>query len=408
MKLKPLMDSTILIVEHEEDVLQANELYINDIEREKRAKVGIKEFIIDKAISIEAALEKLSQRIKSPYSMVLLDMSFPDATTRRSESGSFITKGMRQKDFRGYKVLDFVTTAEAAEAVVVISAYPSDTMPEVFRRGASDFIIKPRSSEELQGRILTCWSRLLLKKSQQALADRIHDLVPYAEKGLAHRFTNCFSTLVRSVAHSSEEIERYVHERFGLDRHKDAQDYFFTCMNSQEESIAKAKEEWAALKAPLEMPDESSRAAAVETLLKEIHQTLLPCLTVKHLTLEVIAEDANEILTFEDDVKAVLKEIIIGGARQLEDFNDTKPIIEIKIMNADGQVKVRCVDPFEPIPVEDAKQINAGSSVPLDRRFGREWGLSVVQHIAMRGGGRLEVEPQSRGNIVTYFIPSAD
>jgi CheY-like chemotaxis protein len=406
LKLEPLMDSTILVVEHEEDMLQANEDYINQIEKVKKESAGINKFIIDKAISIEVALEKLSQRIKSPYSMVLLDMSFPDATTRRSESGNYVTQGTREKEFRGYEVLDFVRTAGAADAVIVVSAY-TENLPEVFRRGASDFIIKPRSTEELQGRVLTCWSRLLLNKSQQVLGERISDLVPYAEKGLAHRFSTCFSSLVRTVAHTSEDMERYMRERYGLDRRKDSEDFFFTCLNSEEDSITTAKREWAALKAPLQSADESSRAAKVETLLQDIHQSLLPCLTVKNVTLDFLDEGAPEILTFEDDVQVILKEIIVGAASKLPDFNEAKKVIAIKVESADGQVKVRCTDDLEPIAPELAKSVNEGSTISPVLRFGREWGLSVVQHIAMRGGGRLEIDPQADGNIVTYFIPSA-
>jgi len=62
-----------------------------------------------------------------------------------------------------------------------------------------------------------------------------------------------------------------------------------------------------------------------------------------------------------DDVRAVLKEIIVGAANTLQDFDATEHVIEIRVGNADGQVKVRCTDRLKPIAAQDASTINEGS-----------------------------------------------
>jgi hypothetical protein len=40
--------------------------------------------------------------------------------------------------------------------------------------------------------------------------------------------------------------------------------------------------------------------------------------------------------------------------------------------------------------------------------LGRAWGLSIVQQVALRGGGQLEVTPNKlQGNIICYKIQTA-
>jgi CheY-like chemotaxis protein len=404
MKLQSSMKPTLLIVEDEEKTLIANERYINQIEEDRKDKAGITKFNIDSTTSVEAALEWLTRHISSPYDIVLLDMDLPGSNDDRLETGSYANK--EDKDYRGYEILDFIEQTGAAKAVIVVSGRPIDVL-DIFRQGAFDFIKKPRYKEELQERVLVCWSRLLLKKSKQLFDARIGDLAPYAEKGLAHRFTTCFSKLVQTVAHSAEDIEKYMHERYGLDRRKDSQDYFFKCLKGEEDAVAKIQREWTALQAAVLPQEESAKTETIDALLIGIHQSLRPCLIVKNVELELLTESATEILSFDDDVRAILKEIIVGALGTLHDFNETKRTISINISNVNGQVKVSFADQLKQISPEDARRINGGSSIPPGRRFEREWGLSVVQHIAMRGGGRLEIESQPQGNVVTYFVPSA-
>jgi CheY-like chemotaxis protein len=404
IKLQNSMELTTLIVDDDTFALTDYGRYITQIKPDRKDKTGIAEFKIDKASTVESALELLTQHISSPYDIVLLDMELPPSEDDQYEMGGYVDQDSR--DYRGFEILHFIKKTGAAQAVIVVSGHP-DTMLGIFRKGAFDFIAKSIHREDLQGRVLICWSRLLSIRSKQIFDARIGDLVPYAEKGLAHRFTACFSNLVQTVAHSSEDIEKYMHERYGLDRRKDSQDFLFKCLKGEEASVAKIQKEWTALQAAVLPQEESSRAETVDALLKDIHQSLRPCLIVKNVELELMVESTTEILSFDDDVRAILKEIIVGALNTRPDHNDIKQTIRIEIGDADGQVRVSFVDQLKPMTTADAKRINDGSNISPARRFEREWGLSVVQHIAMRGGGRLAVKPLARGNIVTYFVPMA-
>jgi CheY-like chemotaxis protein len=386
-----------LIVEDKEIELQGNKNDLDAINAERRGKFGIASFDIHLARALDEAEQSLSKTNGLPYDLMLLDLGIP------------ITKDQPNTDTpeNGEQLLAARERGAVKEIIVTSVFTDFERVARAFRSGVKDYIGKPYKTAQLQTVVLECWKRLLEKESGLLLGEkRVEGLVPYAEKGLAHRFTNSFSTLVRTVTHSADDIERYMHERYGLDRRKDAQDLFFKSLTTQEECLTRAKQEWLELKGQVQA-DESHGAASVEKLLRAIFETLLPCLIVKNLVLDFSDEGAAQVLSFDNDVQAVLKEIIVGAASVLDDFNEKEQVIEVKVANANGQVQVTFIDHLAPIPASDARLINEGSSISPDRRFGREWGLSVVQHIAMRGGGRLQIEPQARGNHVTYLVPSA-
>jgi CheY-like chemotaxis protein len=399
MKLKNLLTPRVLIVE---DILEQLQGINDDLDKISidggGEYLGIETFVCDLAEAVDEAEGFITDSKGVPYDFLLLDLGLPKR------------KGEVDLPENGEKLLEKVRLKGAAKEIIVISVWDDvEHVVNAFRSGAIDFVSKPFKTAVLQARFIDCWKRLLGKESEHLLGeDRIGHLVPYAEKGLAHRFTKCFSNLVQSVAHGAEDIESYMHERYGLDRRKDSQDFFFKCLKWQEDSVVKAKNEWEDLQTSLQPKNESSRVEVVETLLEEIHRSLLPCFIIKNVELELTGKSAAEVLTFDDDVRAVLREIIAGALDKFQDYNESKQVISVKVESQDGQAKVSIIDHLERISPRDTKDINEGSNVSPDRRFGREWGLSVVQHIAMRGGGRLEIKPQARGNAVTYFIPLAN
>lgn len=400
MRLKNLITPRVLIVEDDPDELRGIKDDLDKICVDGGGEyLGIKSFVCDLAEAVDEAESFITDSKGVSYDFLLLDLGIP------KKKGELDTLPEH-----GEKLLEKVRLKGAAKEVIVISVWDDvEHMVNAFRSGAIDFVSKPFKTAVLQARIVDCWKRLLGKESERLLGeDRVGHLVPYAEKGLAHRFTKCFSDLVQAVAHGAEDIERYMHERYGLDRRKDSQDFFFKCLKWQEDSVTKAKNEWEDLQTSLRSKSESSRAEELGGLFKEIHRSLIPCFIIKNVELELNGESGAQVLTFDDDVRVVLRESIAGALDKLQDYNESKQVISVKIESVDGQAKVTIGDKLQRIPLQDVKDINEGSNVSPDRRFGREWGLSVVQHIAMRGGGRLEIKPQAgSGNAVTYFIPLA-
>jgi CheY-like chemotaxis protein len=398
MEWHGLITPRVLIVEDEELQLRGNKDHLDTIEPEKRRELGIDSFACDLARSVEEAECHLDRAAGTPYDLLLLDLGIPK------------TEGEPDRPENGQRLLEKVRDEGLAKEIVVISVwFVVDQVARAFRNGAVDFIAKPFTRGALQAQVIECWKRLLGKESVGLIrVGRVNDLVPYAEKGLAHRFTTSFSGLVQTVAHSSEDIERYVRERYGLDPRKDSDDLLFRCLKEQADSVAKAQRGWMELLSALVPRDESPKATTVEFLLRKVYRSLLPSLIVKHVVLESRGDGAAEVLTFGDDVSAVLQEVLIGALITMRDYDRNANPISVEIKKGDGQVKVVVTDRLKPISQEDAKVINEGSNIAPTRRFEREWGLSVVQHIAMRGGGRLVVDAQMQGNVVTYFIPSAN
>ncbi len=315
MILPTIISPRVLIVEDHLRQLKLMKTQVGKIPDERRAPFGVSSFDIDMAQTMTEAEHHFSHGNGSSYDLMLLDLGIP----RRKI-------GEPTPPENGQELLEKSQKQHYSKEVIVVSVWKDieKYVLPAFRSGAIDFIAKPYTAKAFQTRVMECWKRLLSKESARILGeDRIKELVPYAEKGLAHRFTTCFSSLVRTASHTAEDIERYMRERYNLDRRKDAQDHLFTCLNSQDEAIVKTKQEWVTLNSPFQ-PNESSQVAGVGTLIKAIHQRLLPCLIVKNVTLDLSDGRASEVLTFESDVRAVLEELIAGAATVLPNFGSKR------------------------------------------------------------------------------------
>lgn len=406
------MKMRILVVE-DEPVHYANLVSILEAIPETRMsgwKIDGLVFKLAESFQEAEALLKEAADQSSPYHILILDLKIPEQ------------KGQLGGDTKyGFKILSAARRLSVANQIMIYTDFPAggENIQKALRGGANEFIKKASEvgvgDHELQTQFMGCWQRVLSNESARLLELRVKDLIPYAEAGLAHRFTACFSDLVQTVAYTADDIERYASERFGLDRKKDAQDFLFRLLNKQDAELKAAQENWAALKADLSGGDETRRTEKLEALLDSVHETLTPCLVVKNVKLEKELYDAGQtrVLSFQDDMRVVIQEIVSGALSILPDFADERHIrVDLQVNSGQAEVKFSDDLPLkQSVPRADAQAINGGFSIGPNHqptRFGRAWGLSVVQHIALRGGGRLIVTPQrAGGNQITYIVPLA-
>ncbi len=386
----------VLIVEDDEYQVRGIKSDLDNIPSEEKKRLGISRFESEEAGSATDAKQLLAKAEKKPYDLLLLDLNLPK------------NKGDREESIEnGFKVLDFVRKFGGAKEAIVVSGFPEyRNLTRAFRGGALDFIAKPFTRENLQTRALECWKRVLAKDSGRFLEQRIKELIPLSNKGLAHQFSACFSRFIQAVVHKTEEIESELGERLGLEARREPQDSLIRHLRSLEEAVREAKREWTGLYASLSGGDEMPKEYVVEELLCKIAGELLPCLKVKGVEMEFPLNQKTGILSFQDDVRAVLKEILSGALSELSDYSDPSFKIEITVTQAREHAQVRFSGDLFRINPEVAAAIEKGER-QSDGRFSQVWGLSVAQYIALRGGGRLQIGAQENPNSVTYLIPLA-
>jgi response regulator of citrate/malate metabolism len=376
MDWRKLITPRVLIVEDKERQLQGLKNDIENISVKKLRELGIDHFVCDLAKSVQDARSFLKKSSGKPYDLLLLDLGIPTKTGEEDDPPE-----------NGLKILKRVRKTGIAKEIIVISIWSHIAyVQKVFRQGAFDFIDKQTlKTPKFQGRVMDCWQRIQLKESTQILGEeRISELVPYSEKGLAYRFNNCFISLLKEIKYTDRDLEKYMQERYGLNKAAGSDEFFFKRLEEQNDSISKLKMEWDELQNSLVLPNEHSKMSDIETirdiksLLKETHQSLLPCLIVKNVEMEFQDEGAANVKGFGNDVSAVIKEVIIGILNKLPDYSTSKHVINIEAKKVNQQVRVIFSDKLEPISGEDAENINKGSNISPYRRFGREWGLSVV------------------------------
>lgn len=396
----------ILVVEDTGPDYERLEAILRALPSSEKTAWEITDIQIVRAANAKDALRLIEKGVKSgePFDVIVLDLAIPDSD------------GPPHTD-HGFKVLRFARKLHAAHQIVIYTQFAIDpNILRALREGATDFVEKPRAlandDQELRSRFATCWQRIREDASATLLEERIKNLVPYAESGLAQRYTACFSTFLQQVAQTSEDVKHYAMDRFGLDLVKDSQDYLIRCLRDQDEDISTAKRNWVNLNANL-LNGEGAELTPIplRTLLDSIHSKWSPCLFIKNYRYVDSVKTGAGVLTFHQDVRIIIQEIIAGALSLLPDYG-TEHKLEITAELNDGQVAIRFSDNLSGefgITAEDASVINDGLILGPDhgrRRFGRSWGLSVAQHLALRGGGRLIVEPRRDGSTITYFAPS--
>lgn len=395
----------VLLVEDIEAQLKGLRKDIELIPEDQRNTFGVGVFEVDEASCTNDSIQKLAEAKANnrPYDLMVLDLSLP------------WNKGENDRPENGYEVLKIVKESRAAKGVIVLSVLSHyGYVVKAFHGGAIDFIEKESPlREKVQERVLRNLAAVFAEESNRILRDRIYELTPQVVNGFAHHFSAVFSTLVNSSARTIGEVRKYVRERYGLTPERDVQDVLIRQLRTHEESVNTARQEWAELRALLSESDESQRGEPKEKLLEkllwETIERLQPCLTVKkmQLLLDFPQSDKLHVLSFGEDVQAVLKEIVLGGLSELPDYGDSQAI-SVTITANDMRAALRFEDDLTPLSEPDAGKINEAYSIAPDFKFGRVWGLSIAQQIALRGGGELVVEPQTNGNVITYRIPRAN
>lgn len=397
------MTPYILIVENDRVDLEDAVTLFKSIHPSDKSKYGISSFKIDRAEWGAKAVELLETagQSGSTYDIVLLDLELPDK------------KGGALEDDRGFFLLQKAREQGALD-VVIYSAYAGyRNLLRALREGASDFISKASSDIENQTRLLGAWRRAQEKRSDQMMEQRIRQLIPYADRAVGQRFTPYFSSFVQNVVYAVEQIEDYADERYGLSLERDSRDSLVQALTRHKEIVKKAQDQWSLLQSEMFAGGAKLRSETVETLLAKTEEYLQPCLMIKETTLTLPTKGETQVQSFENDIDAVLREIITGTLSELQNHGDQHCIrVEVQVNSEKRRAEVRFLDDLEPLSPEDAKIINEGLNLTGDRKFGRLWGLQIAQQIVMLSGGRLQVQPEPErssrpGNVITCLIPLA-
>jgi len=382
-----------MIVEDEIPQAEAARHILQSIGATQMKQAGIDGFEIALAHYAAEAFDLLRQAEQTgkPYDLLLLDLGLPRH------------KGEAARPEQGVDILKFALDTETARGVIVISVFTE--LERFIRLGATDFIGKPYSKEDLQSRALIAWGKVKEKYRQRML----EDLAPYANNGVSYRLSSCFSRFIQSMRHETEEIRRELVKDLDRNPMDGLSKSLAQHLAAVEEAIKNAREEWKQIQKPFKLADELPRGVVVEQVLERLAEELRPCLT---LCLETPTAQPTRILSFQDEFQdnavMVIREILVGGLSETKEGDLSKFWeVRVKVTTQDGMAEIQFRDNFIPIPEPLAKQINNGDNIAPREGQWRAWGLSVVQHIALRGGGRLIVKPLEDGNLITYRVTLA-
>jgi len=403
------MKLRIIVVEDEKPQAEATRHILRTIGQAEMREVGIDGVEVTLANCAADARHHLQRAVedKKPFDIALLDLGLPE-NNGESESAD-----------QGLSILNFVRELKAAHDVIIVSVFTEldRYVGPAFRLGASDFIGKPYNEEEMQARVLKAWSRIRESRRQMILNEMmkasLKELAPYADKGISYQLGSCFMKFTRQVRRETDELRAALLNQFGLNSPEELPGALAQRLASVENSVSDARDEWKRIQEPFKIADDSPRDLVVENAIIQLAEELRPCMTVR---IEAPVQSETRILSFQDayqdNAMMVIREILVGGLIEPNepdepDEKEKSWEVAVKVAVVDGMAEIHFRDNFKPLPVELAENVTKGENIPPRDGQWRAWGLSIVQHIALRGGGRLIVEPLEDGNLIIYRVTLA-
>jgi CheY-like chemotaxis protein len=420
------MKLRIIVVEDEKPQAEATRHILRTISPEELREAGTDGVEVTLANCAADARRQLQQAVddKKPFDIALLDLGLPE-NNGESESAD-----------QGLSILNFIRERKAAHDVIIVSVFTEldRYVGPAFRLGASDFIGKPYNEEEMQARVLKAWSRIKESRRQMILNKvmkaSLKELAPYADKGISYQLGSCFTKFTRQVRRDTHELRDALLRQFALDSPEGLPGALAQRLASVENSLSDARDEWKRIQEPFKIADDSPRDLVVENAIIQLAEELRPCVTVR---IGGAVQGETRILSFQDayqdNALMVIREILVGGLIEPDEVGEpNKPgepsepkkpgepsepkkdnswEVEVKVAVVDGMAEIHFRDNFKPLPIELAEKVTKGENIPPREGQWRAWGLSIVQHIALRGGGRLIVEPLENGNLIIYRVTLA-
>jgi CheY-like chemotaxis protein len=403
------MKLRILVVEDEKPQAEATRHILRTIGPEELKEAGIDGVEVTLANCAADARHHLQRAVedKKPYDIALLDLGLPE-NNGESESAD-----------QGLSVLSFIREHKAAHDVIIVSVFTEldRYVGPAFRLGASDFIGKPYNEEEMQARVLKAWSRIRESRRQiilnEMMKSSLKELAPYADKGISYQLGSCFTKFTRQVRRETDELRAAMLKEFGMSSPEELPGALAQRLAAVENSARDARDEWKRIQEPFKIADDSPRDLVVENAIIQLAEELRPCVTVR---IEAPVQNETRILSFQDayqdNALMVIREILVGGLIEPDEPGELNNKyksweVEVGIAVVDGMAEIHFRDNFNPLPIELAGKITKGENIPPRDGQWRAWGLSIVQHIALRGGGRLIVEPLENGNLIIYRVTLA-
>jgi|GEM_PF-3682406 len=345
--------------------------------------------ILDRATNRDSARDMLSKAARSrPYHLLLADLNITSDPESTQDDVQF-----------GLEVLDFSRESGGARQVLAISAFPTET--EALRHRADDWISKLANEKDLQEKLLTAWNNIIAIECQDVLRCRLRWLLPQVQYIFTARFGKRFAQLLEGATQATRDLRSLLPERMLIDFDRDNQDPIVQEIDRLDCVVEKSKVEWNLLAGG---GGESPRVTPVrlEDQLSKAFEQIEPLWIQRKADWRRL-KGQTEVAAFGGNVESVLRELLMGPL--LEGPLPDARKIDITVTIDGGFANLMIQDSLPPMNVDDVQKINLGAALAPDEEFGRTWGLSVVNHTAVQGGGSIAVRSSASGNDVIYKIP---
>lgn len=420
-----------MIVEDNEGLRETYSFYIDNLLEELlwlNRKIPYWIVTADCAAKAKEELQKVSQ--EQAFDLMILDIEIPENSDGSPDEDKGIKVGLDAMDTGSVMnivvisgQLDHISYAKMKrlklrdEEILQKGSLQGPSEEEFVKthlRRAINHRLRETGAQELPGTIAPVQNDRWGEKCAQTLAKRDQELAPYAERSVVYSFGLCFSKCLRDVERSGDVVRSETLGRLGLDFERDTDDFLVQQLLEMDRSLKEGRHDWSKLQTSLHLDFQAEpKRVNIGEIIERLEKKFDPFRESKGVQLltSKVESKVNDavVISFNGEVEAVLSEMIFGALKDYRgSWNEAVLELSGEVDEAEGEwVKIKLKDHLRSLSSDDATAINAGIGVYSGKRFSRAWGLFVMQHVALQGGGRLTVQTSGGENTIVYGIPQA-
>lgn len=379
------MNLRILICEDEPVQAELLALLFNGLSAEKRAALGVESVAVTKVHTAHHARQalQLASQTRRPFHLFLADLGLPE-----DEEGAVDTE-------RGLALIKLARASQAAHAIIAISGYLNldKHIAAAFRHGADDFIAKPYETEGLDWRVISIWQKKRAHLRRRLIWEQSQALLPHGWQSIARLFSQHFSDFIQTVTRHATTLAAATPAAASQPQ-----------LSNLQSETQTARRAWTQLQASFGVSDQQLNRRDLPALLAELAEELSPC-----AQLRLPDAEAMQVVCFGDNVRIILRELIIGGLIEADDEGEDQalpPVIEVICARraALAEVTLKGLPPLAPA---HAQMINDGENLAPGKLPPRVARLAVAQQMARQDGGQLIINSTgvAPGNVISFLIP---
>ncbi|HOP00109.1 MAG TPA: hybrid sensor histidine kinase/response regulator [Bacteroidales bacterium] len=368
----------------------------------------LKILVIDDEPGIRSGVTRILKNFTVTYPFMDEDFSFEITEAPTGEEGirfietdkpDIILLDNKLPGIQGVEVLEYIRERKYDIVVAMITSYASlDVAIRATRDGATDFIPKPFTPQELKSSIENITKQLYLRK--------VTDRLKQEGKKVRYQFLSVLSHELKAPLNALEGYLRMMHEKQAGDRIDDYADHIDRSLQRIQGMRNLIMDLLDFTKIRLERKEEKIQEVDLAEVARAAVVTVQPYAIQMEVTVTLDLKNESKLMADPEDMEIIFNNLISNAVK----YNKFGGKAEIRLESTDNEVLMVFSDTGIGISVADRENLFREFMRVRNERTkhisGSGLGLSIVKKVIELYHGTIKVESTpDRGSTFTVLLP---